>query len=177
GYARNQAELAEAPPAIQVQGGAPPDTARVREIVEAVLAENRELLTEPEAKDVFAAYRIPVAATRTVGADAEAAADEAARIGFPVVLKILSEDISHKSDVGGVALNLETADAVRDAARTMLARVRKLEPQARIAGFTVQQMVRRKQAQELIIGASIDPTFGPMILFGQGGTAVEVMKD
>ncbi|HPR44394.1 MAG TPA: bifunctional acetate--CoA ligase family protein/GNAT family N-acetyltransferase [Ottowia sp.] len=177
GYARNQAELAEAPPAIQVQGGAPPDTARVREIVQAVLAENRELLTEPEAKDVFAAYRIPVAATRTVGADAEAAADEAARIGFPVVLKILSEDISHKSDVGGVALNLEAADAVRDAARTMLARVRKLEPQARIAGFTVQQMVRRKQAQELIIGASIDPTFGPVILFGQGGTAVEVMKD
>ncbi|MDR0274400.1 MAG: GNAT family N-acetyltransferase [Burkholderiaceae bacterium] len=176
-YARNQAELTEAPPAIQVQGGAPPDTARVRAIVRAVLAEGRELLTEPEAKEVCACYRIPVAATRSVGADPEEAVAEAARLGYPVVLKILSEDISHKSDVGGVALNLETAEAVREAARGMLARVRKFEPKAHIAGFTVQRMVRRKQAQEIIIGASIDPTFGPVILFGQGGTAVEVMKD
>jgi len=176
-YARNQAELSEAPPAVQVQGGAPPDTARVREIVRAVLDEGRELLTEPEAKEVCACYRIPVAATRSVGPDPEAAVAEAERLGYPVVLKILSEDISHKSDVGGVMLNLDSAAAVREAAAGMLARVRKLEPRARIAGFTVQQMVRRKQAQEIIIGASIDRVFGPMILFGQGGTAVEVMKD
>ncbi|MDO5087360.1 MAG: bifunctional acetate--CoA ligase family protein/GNAT family N-acetyltransferase [Comamonadaceae bacterium] len=176
-HARNQAELAEAPPAVQVQGGAPPDTAAVRAIVRQVLDGGREMLTEPEAKAVCAAYRIPVAATSSVGPDAEAAAAEATRIGYPVVLKILSEDISHKSDVGGVALGLDDKTAVRDAARAMLARVRRLQPQARIDGFTVQQMVRRQQAQELIVGASIDPTFGPVILFGQGGTAVEVMKD
>ncbi len=176
-YARNQAELTEAPPATQLYNGSQPDVARVRQLVQDVLASGRDMLTEPEAKAVCAAYHIPVVATRTVPADAEAAAAEAARIGFPVVIKILSEDISHKSDVGGVVLNLNDADDVRSAATAMLARVAKSHPQARIDGFTVQQMVKKPQAQELIIGASIDPTFGPVILFGQGGTAVEVLKD
>ena len=176
-YARNQAELSEAAPAAPAPNGGPPDTASVREIVRQVLASGRDMLTEPEAKAVCAAYRIPVVATRSVPADPDAAALEAARIGFPVVLKILSEDITHKSDVGGVALNLQDADDLRAAAAGMLARVRKSHPRARIEGFTVQAMVRRKQAQELIVGASIDPTFGPIILFGQGGTAVEVMAD
>lgn len=176
-YARNQAELSEAPPAELPYSAQAPDTARVRAIVAQVLASGRDMLTEPEAKAVCEAYRIPVVATRTVPADAQAAADEAARIGFPVVIKILSEDISHKSDVGGVALNLQDADDVRQAAQTMLERVGKTFPKARLEGFTVQQMVKKPKAQELIIGASIDPTFGPMILFGQGGTAVEVMKD
>ena len=176
-YARNQTELSEAPPATQLYNGSTPDVARVRQLVQGVLASGRDMLTEPEAKAVCAAYHIPVVATRTVPADAEAAAAEAARIGFPVVIKILSEDISHKSDVGGVVLNLNDADDVRTAAAAMLARVAKSHPQARIEGFTVQAMVRRKQAQELIIGASIDPSFGPVILFGQGGTAVEVLKD
>ncbi len=176
-YARNQAELAEAPP-VPLPGSAPaPDTARVREIVRNVLASGRDMLTEPEAKAVCEAYRIPVVATRTVPAEPDAAAAEAARIGFPVVLKILSEDISHKSDVGGVVLNLPGEDAVREAAHAMLARVRQAQPKARIDGFTVQAMVRRAQARELIVGASIDPVFGPVILFGQGGTAVEVVKD
>lgn len=176
-YARNQAELSEAPPASQLHNGSTPDAARVRKLVQEVLASGRDMLTEPEAKAVCEAYHIPVVATRTVPADAEAAAAEAARIGFPVVIKILSEDISHKSDVGGVVLNLSDADDVRAAAAAMLARVAKSHPKARIDGFTVQQMVKKPQAQELIVGASIDPTFGPMILFGQGGTAVEVMKD
>ena len=176
-YARNQAELSEAPPAAQLHNGSTPDAARVRALVQQVLASGRDMLTEPEAKAVCEAYHIPVVATRTVPADAEAAAADAARIGFPVVIKILSEDISHKSDVGGVVLNLQDADDVRAAADAMLARVRKTFPKARIEGFTVQQMVKKPQAQELIIGASIDPTFGPVILFGQGGTAVEVMKD
>lgn len=175
-YARNQAELAEAPPASPADGPAP-DAAAVRRLVAAVLAEGREWLTEPEAKAVCAAYGIPVVATRTVAASAEAAAQEAARIGFPVVLKILSPDITHKSDVGGVALNLQDADDVRAAAQAMLARIAKSHPQARLDGLSVQTMVRKPQAQELIIGASVDPTFGPVILFGQGGTAVEVMKD
>jgi len=101
----------------------------------------------------------------------------ATRIGFPVALKILSPDISHKSDVGGVALGLDNAEAVREAAAAMLARVRRLLPEARLEGFTVQALVRRTHVQEIIVGAVIDRVFGPVILFGQGGTAVEVMAD
>lgn len=176
-YARNQAELTEAPPAAALRNGSAPDVASVRALIQGVLASGRDMLTEPEAKAVCEAYRIPVVTTRTVPADAEAAAAEAARIGFPVVIKILSQDISHKSDVGGVVLNLQDAQDVRAAAEAMLGRIAKSHPQARLEGFTVQAMVKPRQAQELIIGASIDPTFGPVILFGQGGTAVEVMKD
>ena len=176
-YAHNQAELTEAPPADGAASAPAPDTERVRAIVRQVLDSGRDMLTEPEAKTVCEAYGIPVVATRTVPADPAAAAAEAARLGFPVVLKILSEDISHKSDVGGVALNLQDAPDVQAAAERMLERVRKVHPDARLDGFTVQQMVRLPQAQELIIGASIDRVFGPVILFGQGGTAVEVMTD
>jgi acetyltransferase len=101
----------------------------------------------------------------------------ASQIGFPVALKILSPEISHKSDLGGVALGLDRAEEVREAAQTMLARIRRLRPQARIEGFTVQAMARREHAQELIVGATVDRVFGPIILFGQGGTAVEVVAD
>jgi len=94
-----------------------------------------------------------------------------------VALKILSPEISHKSDVGGVALNIETGEALRRAADAMLARVARLRPGARVTGLTVQQMVRRPGAHELIVGASTDPLFGPVILFGHGGTAVEVIAD
>ena len=94
-----------------------------------------------------------------------------------MVLKILSPDISHKSDVGGVALQLDTAADVQHAAQSMLARVRRLKPQAQIQGFTVQAMVQRPQALELIVGSHVDPMFGPIILFGAGGTAVEVVAD
>jgi acetyltransferase len=126
-----------------------------------VLASGREMLTEPEAKAVLDAYRIPVVATRVVPPDPQAAADMATRIGFPVVLKILSPDISHKSDVGGVALGLDNAEAVREAAAAMLARVRRLLPEARLEGFTVQAMVRRTHAQEIIVGASHRPRVRP----------------
>ncbi len=178
-YQRNQAELMEAPP-VQLPGSPPeavPDTAAVRAIVHQVLASGRDMLTEPEAKAVLDACRIPVVATRVVEADPVNAAATAAGIGFPVVLKILSRDISHKSDVGGVALALDTPDAVHEAATAMLARVRRQLPQARIEGFTVQAMVRMDHAQELIVGATVDRVFGPVILFGQGGTAVEVVAD
>ena len=135
------------------------------------------MLTEPEAKAVLGAYGIPVVATRSVGPQPSAAVGAAQAIGFPVVLKILSADISHKSDVGGVVLNLANAAAVQDAAQAMLARIRSDRPDARIDGFAVQAMVRRSHAHELIVGASIDSVFGPIILFGQGGTAVEVVAD
>lgn len=178
-YRRNQAQLMEAPastpPATPADPGA--GMAAVRALVRQVLATGRDMLTEPEAKAVLAACRIPVVATRSVDAQPQAAAAAAEALGFPVALKILSADISHKSDVGGVVLNLASAAEVRDAAQAMLAHVRQAQPQARIDGFTVQQMLRRSHAHELIVGASIDPTFGPVILFGQGGTSVEVVAD
>ncbi|WP_298834892.1 bifunctional acetate--CoA ligase family protein/GNAT family N-acetyltransferase [uncultured Piscinibacter sp.] len=175
-YRRNQAQLIEAAPARPAQS-AEPDLKAVRQLVQHVLGSGREMLTEPEAKTVLAAYGIPVVATQRVGADPAEAAAVAKAMGFPVALKILSADISHKSDVGGVVLGLEGDAQVQAAAVEMLARVRAQRPQARIDGFTVQAMVRRAGAQELIVGASIDRVFGPVILFGQGGTAVEVLAD
>ncbi len=174
-YRRNQAELTEAPPALLP--GLTPDVASIKALVQAALASGREMLTEPEAKAVLDACGIPVVPTQRVDATPEAAMNAALALGFPVVLKILSDDISHKSDVGGVALNLQDAADVRDAAQTMLARVQRQHPTARLQGFTVQAMVQRRHAQELIVGSTIDPLFGPVILFGQGGTAVEVMAD
>lgn len=174
-YRRNQAELTQAPPALLPDFR--PDTAAIKALVRAALASGREMLTEPEAKAVLDACHIPVVPTQRVGSTPEAAAQAAVGIGFPVVLKILSDDISHKSDVGGVALNLQDEGEVRAAAQTMLARVQRQHPAARLQGFTVQAMVRRQYAQELIVGSTIDGVFGPVILFGQGGTAVEVMAD
>lgn len=175
-YRRNQAELTETPPAMSPHG-TPPDWEKVRSVVQSALAHGRDMLTELEAKAVLAAAGIPVVPTERVEANADAASVAAKAMGFPVVLKILSDDISHKSDVGGVALNLPDEAAVREAANTMLARVAKQLPQARLQGFTVQAMVQRQHAQELIVGSTIDRAFGPVILFGQGGTAVEVMAD
>jgi acetyltransferase len=174
-YRHNQLELSQAPPAMLTNQR--PDSASIRQIVQAALAAGRTLLSEPEAKAVLQACGIPVVATQRVAATADAAAQAATALGFPVVLKILSDDISHKSDVGGVALNLADEAALRHAAATMLARVQQQLPQARVQGFTVQSMVQRRHAQELIVGSAIDPVFGPVILFGQGGTAVEVMAD
>jgi acetyltransferase len=173
-YRRNQALLTEAPTACE---NGPPDLATARATIQAALAEGRELLDEREAKTVLAAYGIPVVTTVAVAASADAATDAAQRIGYPVVLKILSPDVGHKSDVGGVALGLADAAAVRAAVERMLAQVRAARPDARIAGFTVQAMVQRPMAVELIVGTSIDPSFGPVLLFGQGGTAVEVLAD
>ena len=173
-FHRNQALLMQTPPS--VAQAFVPDHAAARRVIDAVLADGRELLNEPEAKTLLAAYGIPVVETQVV-ADEAAAGPAAAQIGFPVVLKILSPQISHKSDVGGVALDLETSQEVTLAALAMLRRVRELRPDATVAGFTVQAMVRRPHAHELIVGVATDPIFGPVILFGQGGVAVEVIGD
>ncbi|MDP2256507.1 MAG: bifunctional acetate--CoA ligase family protein/GNAT family N-acetyltransferase [Polaromonas sp.] len=173
-FHRNQTMLMQTPPSIPQ--GFVPDLAAARRIIKAVLADGRDLLNEPESKALLAAYDIPVVETRVV-ANALDAERAATAIGFPVVLKILSPDISHKSDVGGVALKLETTQEVALAAQGMLQRVGELRPDATLAGFTVQAMVRRPHAHELIVGASTDPIFGPVILFGQGGVAVEVIGD
>ncbi|WP_348014292.1 bifunctional acetate--CoA ligase family protein/GNAT family N-acetyltransferase [Roseateles sp.] len=173
-YRRNQASLTEVPTANE---NGEPDFAAARAIIEAALADGRDMLNELEAKAVLTAYRIPVVATVATGPSADDAVQAALAIGFPVALKILSPDVSHKTDVGGVRLTLRDEPALRNACADMLVRVRALRPEARISGFTVQAMADRPLAQELIVGASIDPVFGPVILFGQGGTAVEVLAD
>lgn len=173
-YRRHQALLMQAPTALA--GDAKPDVAAARAIVADVLGEGRSVLTEPEAKALLAAYGIPVLEARSV--DSPAAAAAAAReIGCPVALKILSPDISHKSDVGGVVLDLASPEAVEAAARGMLEAVRSHAPDARLAGFTVQRMADRSRAHELIAGIAEDSLFGPVLLFGHGGTAVEVIAD
>ncbi|TFW13199.1 bifunctional acetate--CoA ligase family protein/GNAT family N-acetyltransferase, partial [Duganella callida] len=172
-YRRNQQLLVEVPPAQAPGGAAPHDLARA--MVDAALAQRRPL-SEPEAKTLLAAYGIPVVDTRLAATVDEALA-AAREIGYPVALKIVSPDITHKSDVGGVALDLESPDMLRTAAAAMARRLRQAHPAASLRGYAVQAMARRPQAHELIVGVSTDPVFGPVILFGQGGTAVEVTAD
>jgi acetyltransferase len=173
-YRRNQAALRQTPAASAL---ADPDLARARRIIGTALDAGREWLDEVEAKQLLQACGIPVVQTRRVPASPEAAAAAARDIGGPVALKVVSPDILHKSDAGGVQLNLTDADAVLGAAREMLAHLREDHPEARIEGFSVQAMAVRPHAHELIVGAHVDPVFGPVVLFGQGGTAVEVLAD
>jgi len=173
-YRRNQEALFETPPA--VQDAFKPDIAAVASIVRHALGQERLLLTEPEAKAILGAYEIPVVPTR-IAVSVEEAERVARELGFPVALKIYSPEIPHKSDVGGVALDLPTAEMLRDTAAHMLERVRSLRPRARVLGFSVQPMIRRPHAHELIVGATTDPVFGPVVLFGQGGTRAEQIAD
>ena len=173
-YHQAQAQLQQTPTSVAREFR--PDAARARAVVAAALLQGRRTLTEPEAKDVLAAYQIPVVETR-IARDAEEAGRLAAQIGFPVALKVLSPDITHKSDVGGVVLDIESPPALQQAAAAILERCHARLPQARIEGFTVQRMARRGGAQELLAGIAVDATFGPTIVFGQGGTAVELIAD
>ncbi|MBK1713348.1 bifunctional acetate--CoA ligase family protein/GNAT family N-acetyltransferase [Rubrivivax gelatinosus] len=174
-YRRNQELLLQTPPA------APAEplwhATQVHAPIEAALAEGREWLTEPEAKAVLAAVGVPVVATRAVAAEPEAAVAAAQALGFPVALKIIAAELQHKSDAGAVVLDLDDAASVRDAAGAMLRRVHERLPGLAVSGFSVQTMVRRPRALELIVGATLDPLFGPVILFGSGGTEVEVVAD
>ncbi len=150
--------------------------ARGRALVETALAAGRRVLTEPEAKALLAAYGVPIVASTTAASPLEAGR-AAAKIGFPLALKILSPDISHKSDVGGVRLGLGSFEAVEAAATSMLTAVAASAPGAAIEGFTVESMIERPQGRELIVGIVADATFGPTILVGEGGIAVEVIGD
>jgi acetyltransferase len=172
-YRRGQRALQRTPPSIPHVRS---DTALVRTIVKGALDENRQLLTEPEAQQVLAAYGIPVVRTEVV-ADAAEAAAVATKIGFPVVVKVLSRQITHKSDVGGVALDLSSEQAVIDAVRDMTAKAHAAAPNAKLDGFVVQPMVRRPNAIEIILGATEDPVFGPIVMVGHGGVAAEVIDD
>ncbi|PDQ23054.1 GNAT family N-acetyltransferase [Mesorhizobium sanjuanii] len=155
------------------------DRAAVLAIFKQVAKEGRRMLTEPEAKAAISAYGIPVPETIVAKSPAEAAkaAGVLLKTSEHVVVKLLSKAISHKSDIGGVVLNIATAAAAGEAASSIEARVRKHAPEADVEGYAVQPMVARKQAQEIILGMSRDPIFGPVVLFGAGGVAVEVMDD
>jgi len=173
-YNRNQQSLMEIPASVSEEFK--PDKKKVHTIFEKVISEKRDILTEPEAKEVLNAYHIPVIKT-LIARDADEAVMHAKKIGFPVALKILSKEISHKSDIGGVLLNIESESILQLAAEGMLTKIKRLKPDANIEGFTVQEMVNRPGAYELIIGVASDPVFGPIILFGQGGVSVEVTND
>jgi acetyltransferase len=156
-----------------------PDVAAVRPVIDGVLREKRTWLDPIELTRVLSAYGIPLtpAVLARHAVEAVAAAKPHLAKGVPVVLKIQSPDIVHKSEVGGVRLDLASEGAVRDAATEILSRARAAKPGARIAGVTVFPMIVRPKARELIVGVADDPTFGPVIAFGQGGTAVEVISD
>jgi acetyltransferase len=151
------------------------DSARVHEIIDRARSQGRTILTEYESKQILAAYGIPTTPMRVATTEDEAvmAAEE---IGYPVVLKIHSETITHKTDIGGVRLNLADPEAVREAFWAIKGAVRDRVGAEHFDGVNVQPMVKIK-GYELIIGCSADPQFGPVLLFGTGGTLVEVFKD
>jgi acetyltransferase len=176
-YARAQDELTRTPPSMPEHLGL--ETEAAGRTIAAALAAGRSTLSEVESKALLACYGIPAVPTEVASSPAEVAAHATRWIGShgACVVKILSDDITHKSDVGGVRLGLERAEEARHAAQDMLERVARLKPQARVRGFTMQPMIRRPKATELIAGMSVDPTFGPLLMFGAGGTAVEVVRD
>jgi acetyltransferase len=173
-YRRNQALLMQVPPSVPVDFT--PDRASARAVVQDALNAGRNLLTAAESNAVLAAYRIAVADTcLAASVDEVVAASE--KMGFPVALKIVSPDIAHKGEVGGVALDLDSPEAVRVAALAMQSRLLAWRPDARLQGFSIQVMTRRPAALELRAGIRIDPVFGPVLRFGQGGGAADLPHD
>ena len=181
-WGRAQAAVLRVPDraAEEAQRATPEDArARVAGTFAKVAGEGRRMLTEPEAKAVLAAYGIPSPATRiardvaAVRAIAEAMLREAPRL----VLKVISHEMTHKSEIGGVVLGIATADEAVAAARGIAERLATVAPPARLSGFALQPMIDRASSHELILGVARDPVFGPVILFGAGGVAVTVLRD
>ncbi len=172
-YQRNVELLYETPEELPVYASPPKRPIMV--ILRNAALENREVLTEYEAKNVLKYYNFPVLKT-AVANNVDEAVAYAKQMGFPVVLKILSPQIVHKSDAGGVILNVHSATEVRQAFETLIQRATAYNPDVQIIGVTVQPMVEKK-GYEVIIGGKTDPLFGPVILFGMGGVGVELFKD
>jgi len=172
-YQRNIDLLYETPEELPVD--ASPPKRPIMAILRNAAFEDREVLTEDEAKKILKYYNFPVVRTAAANNVDEAVAF-AQEMGFPVVLKILSPQIIHKSDAGGVILNVNSPREVRDAFELLIQRATAYNPNAQIIGVTVQPMIEKK-GQELIIGGKTDPVFGPVILFGMGGVGVELFKD
>ncbi len=176
-HARLLKELMATP--LALDEGDQPDIAAAAALVDRAIGQGRSWLEPDEVAQLLALFRIPTLGL-VISADAAGAA-EAAKVQFAagrtVALKIVSPDIAHKSDVGGVELDLVNEQAVREAAGRMIVRLRELRPEARLAGFMVQPMAHRAKARELIAGFAVDPCFGPVIVFGRGGTAAELIAD
>ena len=153
-----------------------PDVDSARLIIEGAMQEHRKVLTEMESKALLSAFHIPVAKTMVAHSPNEALLI-AQQLGFPVAMKINSHDISHKSDVGGVMLNLRNAQEVRAAYQHIVDNVQRNQPSARIDGISIEPMIVKSGGRELMIGVTTDPVFGPVITFGAGGTTVEIMGD
>ena len=176
-YREAQSELMETPDSLPNDFA--PDTAAAQKIVQGVLAQSRLWLDPLEVNALLRAYDIPTlpVVLATTPDEAAKAAQPILAEGGTVAVKIMSPDIVHKSDIGGVKLDLTTEEAVRRAAADIFERAARLKPEAAVRGVTIQPMVRRTKARELIVGLADDPSFGPVVLFGRGGTAVEVIND
>jgi len=147
---------------------------RASEILKKAYAEGRDFLFEHEAKELCGLYGLPVTRGKVAKSESEGV-ELAKEIGFPVVLKIISPQILHKSDVGGVVVNLKDEQGVREAYRRIMGNVKAKRPDAKIDGIYVQEMA--PSSTEVIVGATKDPAFGPTIMFGLGGIFVEILKD
>lgn len=147
---------------------------KTSQIIKAARKEGRSHLLEPEAKMICKDYDIPVTEFKLAKSESEAVT-YSEEIGYPVVLKIISQDALHKSDVGGVVLNVEGATEVKDAYQKILSNLKKHKPQAEVKGILIQEMV--PSSTEVIVGATKDPQFGPTVMFGLGGVFVEILKD
>ena len=165
-YNRNQRLLLQTPARLSGDQKAP-DVEGARLIIESVLSSQRKTLTEPESMAVLNAFRIPTV-RNSVAHSANEALVVAESIGFPVAMKVLSTDISHKSDAGGVLLNIGSAQEVRGAYRQLIDDVSRHLPEAEISGVTIERMHRSPNGRELMIGIVRDPIFGPVISFGSG---------
>ena len=173
-YYRNQKLLLQTPDPTRQYGR--PEAEGAKMLIEALLAERRKVLSEMESKAILRAFRVPVAQTMVARTATEALL-LAEQIGFPVAMKVDSPDLTHKSDAGGVRLNIQNAPSVRNAYHDIIDTVQKRRPDAKINGVSIEPFVSRPNGRELMIGVFRDPIFGPVITFGGGGFDVEIFSD
>ena len=173
-YYRNQKLLLQTP--IPTSRHERPEAEGAKMLIEAVLSERRKILSEMESKAILRAFRVPVAQTMVARTPTEALL-LAEQIGFPIAMKVDSPDLVHKSDAGGVRLNIPNAPAVRNAYHDIIETVHKKHPNARINGVSIEPYLARPNGRELMLGVVRDPIFGPIITFGAGGTEVEIFSD
>lgn len=173
-FYRNQKLLLQTPSPSQQKGR--PETEGAKMLVEAILSERRKVLSEMESKAILRAFKVPVAQTMVARTPTEALL-LAEQMGFPVAMKVDSPDLIHKSDAGGVRLNIASAPAVRNAYHDIIDTVQKRHPNARINGVSIEPFLSRPNGRELMLGVFRDPIFGPVITFGAGGYDVEVFSD
>lgn len=175
-YADNLRSLYETPVPSAADDDLESGRAKAKALIDAVKQSGRTILTESESKELLGCYKIPTVVTKVAKSEAEAV-KQADEIGYPIVLKLYSETITHKTDVGGVQLNLQNDADVKRAFKSIKSSCIEKAGAQHFQGVTVQKMIKLSEGYELILGSSIDPQFGPVLLFGMGGQLVEVFKD